>query len=102
MRSPGGHYLFAMDFKLFASTFLAIFVAELGDKTQLAALSLSAGSKSRWAVFLGSALALVATSAIAVAAGDAVSRVVTPLWLRRIAGAVFVLMGIWFLVKRPD
>jgi len=67
-----------MDWKLLASTFVAIFVAELGDKTQLAALSLSAGSSSKWAVFFGSALALVATSAIAVLAGEAISRFVSP------------------------
>jgi putative Ca2+/H+ antiporter (TMEM165/GDT1 family) len=91
-----------MDWKLFGSTFAAIFVAELGDKTQLAALSLAAGGKSRFAVFAGSALALVLTSAIAVAAGEGVSRVVSPLWLRRIAGVVFVAMGIWFLAKRPE
>ena len=91
-----------MDWKLFASTFVAIFLAELGDKTQLAALSLSAGSTSKWTVFAASALALVATSAIAVAAGDLVSRVVSPLWLRRIAGVVFVAMGVLFLVRRGD
>ncbi len=91
-----------MDWKLLGSTFAAIFVAELGDKTQLAALSLSAGSSSKWSVFLGSALALVATSAIAVAAGEAVSRYVSPIWLRRIAGVVFVGMGVLFLVRKPD
>jgi len=90
-----------MDWKLLASTFGAIFVAELGDKTQLAALSLSAGSSSKWPVFLGSALALVATSAIAVLAGEAVSRVVSPLWLRRTAGVVFLGMGALFLLRRP-
>lgn len=91
-----------MDWKLLASTFTAIFIAELGDKTQLAALSFSAGSSSKWTVFLGSALALVASSAIAVAGGEAVSRVVSPLWLRRIAGVVFVAMGILFLVRKPS
>ena len=91
-----------MDWKLLASTFTAIFIAELGDKTQLAALSFSAGSSSKWTVFLGSALALVASSAIAVAGGEAVSRVVSPLWLRRIAGVVFVAMGILFLVRKPN
>jgi putative Ca2+/H+ antiporter (TMEM165/GDT1 family) len=91
-----------MDWKLFASTFGAIFLAELGDKTQLAALTLSAGSSSKWAVFAGSALALVATSAIAVGAGEAVSRFVSPVWLRRIAGLAFVAMGVLFLVKKPD
>ena len=91
-----------MDWKLFASTFAAIFVAELGDKTQLAALSFSAGSNSKWTVFAGSALALVASSAIAVAGGEAVSRVVSPLWLRRIAGVVFVGMGLLFLLRKPS
>lgn len=91
-----------MDWKLFASTFAAIFVAELGDKTQLAALSLSAGGKSRLAVFLGSAVALVLSSAIAVGAGEAVSRFVSSQVLRTIAGVVFVLMGLLFLFKRAD
>lgn len=91
-----------MDWKLFASTFAAIFVAELGDKTQLATLSLSAGGTSRWTVFAASALALVATSAIAVAAGEVVARVVPPIWIRRVAGLVFVAMGAMFLFRRPD
>lgn len=91
-----------MDWKLLASTFAAVFVAELGDKTQLAALSLSAGSTSKWSVFLGSALALVASSAIAVAAGEAVSRFVSPLTLRRIAGVVFIAMGVLFLVRKSS
>ena len=88
--------------KLFLSTFATIFVAELGDKTQLAALSLSAASgerRARFIVFAASALALVATSAIAVAAGEAVSRVVPPVWMRRIAGALFVVMGALFLLR---
>lgn len=86
-----------MDWKLFASTFAAIFVAELGDKTQLATLSLAAGGKSRWVVFLASALALVATSAIAVLGGEAVARIVPPHWIKRVAGLVFVVMGLFFL-----
>lgn len=91
-----------MDWKLFASTFAAIFVAELGDKTQLAALSLSAGSASKWTVFAASALALVCTSAIAVAAGELVSRTVPPIWIRRAAGVIFVILGVLFLVRRGD
>jgi putative Ca2+/H+ antiporter (TMEM165/GDT1 family) len=86
-----------MDWKLFVSTFGAIFLAELGDKTQIATLSLAAGGSSRWAVFLGSALALIATSAVAVLAGEAVSRFVSPLWLRRAAGALFLVLGAVFL-----
>jgi putative Ca2+/H+ antiporter (TMEM165/GDT1 family) len=88
-----------MDWKLFSSTFAAVFLAELGDKTQLATLSLAAGSRSRWMVFAGSALALVATSAIAVLAGEALTRAVPPIWIKRAAGALFVVMGVLFLVR---
>jgi putative Ca2+/H+ antiporter (TMEM165/GDT1 family) len=90
-----------MDWKLVASTFVAVFLAEMGDKTQLATMTLAAGS-SRWAVFAGSALALVATSAIAVLAGEVVARAVPPHWLRRGAGLVFVAMGLLFLLGRGD
>jgi putative Ca2+/H+ antiporter (TMEM165/GDT1 family) len=91
-----------MDWKLFASTFAAVFVAEVGDKTQLATLSLAAGGSSRWAVFAGSALALVATSAIAVLAGEALSRSVPPVWLRRGAGVLFVVLGVLFLIAEDE
>ena len=90
-----------MELKLFWSTFLAIFLAELGDKTQLAVLAISTESKGdvRWTVFAASALALAATSAIAVFGGDLISRYVSPVWLKRIAGAMFVVMGIVFIAR---
>jgi putative Ca2+/H+ antiporter (TMEM165/GDT1 family) len=90
-----------MDWKLFASTFAAIFLAEMGDKTQLATLSLSAGG-SRWVVFAASASALVATSAIAVVAGEAVSRAVPAAWMRRGAGVLFLVLGALFLLGKGD
>lgn len=91
-----------MDWKLLASTFAAVFLAEIGDKTQLATLSLAAGGSSRWVVFAGSALALIATSAIAVLAGAALARIIPPLWLKRGAGALFILLGVVFLLARGD
>jgi Ca2+/H+ antiporter, TMEM165/GDT1 family len=91
-----------MDWRLFLSTFAAIFVAELGDKTQLAALALAASSRSRWTVFAASALALVAASAIAVALGDVVARSVPPIWIRRGAGVLFVAIGLVVLLKPGD
>lgn len=85
-----------MDWKLLGSTYAAIFLAELGDKTQLATLAL-ATDRSRWTVFAGSALALVTTSALAVLGGDLVARAIPPHWIRRGAGALFVVMGVSFL-----
>lgn len=87
-----------MDWKVLGATFASIFVAELGDKTQLATLTLSAGSRSRVSVFLGAALALVLTSLIGVVSGDLVARVVSPVWLQRTAGVVFLVLGVVYLV----
>jgi putative Ca2+/H+ antiporter (TMEM165/GDT1 family) len=89
-----------MDWRLAASAFGAILVAEMGDKTQIAALALAAGHSSRLAVFLGAALALVAATAIAVLVGDGLARLVPPLLLRRLAGAVFVGLGLLYLVQK--
>jgi putative Ca2+/H+ antiporter (TMEM165/GDT1 family) len=99
-RAAPPRYVAHMDWKLFGTTFVAIFVAELGDKTQLATLSLSAEAKSRWVVFAASALALVCTSAIAVIAGDAVARFIPPVWLKRAAAAVFIVLGVLMLVRQ--
>lgn len=87
-----------MDWKLFASTFLAIFLAEMGDKTQLATLSLASGGSSRWVVFAASALALVLTSAIAVFVAEGLTRLISPLWIKRAAGISFLILGALFLL----
>jgi Ca2+/H+ antiporter, TMEM165/GDT1 family len=89
-----------MDLKLFLSTFGVVFLAELGDKTQLATLSLAASGKSRLTVFVGAAAALVVTSGIGVLVGEAVSRVVPSAWIHRAAGAAFIVMGILLLLGR--
>ena len=86
-----------MDWRLVLTTFGTVFLAELGDKTQLATMTFATTGKSRWAVFLGAAAALVATSAIAVLAGEAVARVVPPAVLKRVAGGAFVVIGLWVL-----
>ena len=63
-------------------------------------LSMAAGNQSRLTVFVGAALALVAASAVAVLAGEGLARVVPLIWLRRGAGALFVLLGLLFLLSR--
>jgi putative Ca2+/H+ antiporter (TMEM165/GDT1 family) len=89
-----------MDLKLLLSTFGLVFLSELGDKTQLATLSLAASGKSRLGVFLGAAAALILTSAIAVLVGEAVGRVVPQVWIQRAAGVGFLVMGALILAGR--
>ena len=86
-----------MDLRLVASVFSLVFIAELGDKTQLATMALVAGGKPRLAVFIGASLALIATTALGVLFGEAVTRVVSPVWLKRVAGAGFIVMGLLLL-----
>ncbi|MBE9581476.1 MAG: TMEM165/GDT1 family protein [Proteobacteria bacterium] len=88
-----------MDLKVLFTTFGMIFLAELGDKTQLATLSFAAESESRLAVFLGSAGALVATSLLAVLVGAGLARLVPANYVKTGAGALFVLLGIWMIVS---
>jgi Ca2+/H+ antiporter, TMEM165/GDT1 family len=83
----------------FLTAFVTVFLAELGDKTQLATLALAGGGQSRWLVFAGAALALVATSALAVLLGGAVSQVVPTVWLRRGAGVMMIVLGILYVVR---
>ncbi len=85
-----------MDIKLAATVFGVVFLAELGDKTQLATLLFAAKSpESLIIVFLGASLALVLTSAIGVLAGGLVAQYVSPKLLSYIAGAGFILIGVW-------
>lgn len=83
-----------MDLKVIASTFAVVFLAELADKTQLATFGLAAGNASKWSVFLGSAFALVASSAIAVLVAGALTRVVPPSLLMRGAAVLLVVLGV--------
>jgi putative Ca2+/H+ antiporter (TMEM165/GDT1 family) len=82
-----------MNWQLFGTTFATVFLAELGDKTQLATMSLAAHEGSRLAVFLGSALALVCTSALGVLAGGLIGRWFSPQWIQRAAGTLFLILG---------
>ncbi len=87
-----------MNIRLLAATFVTVFVAELGDKTQIATFGLAARSDGdRVSVFVGSALALVTTSLIAVLAGAALGRLIPPVWLERIGGVIFLGLGVWTL-----
>jgi putative Ca2+/H+ antiporter (TMEM165/GDT1 family) len=88
-----------LDFKLFATVFSTVFVAELGDKTQLATLLYASdASHPKLTVFAASAAALIATSGIAVLAGSVVAEYIDPRVVRWVAGLGFVAVGLWVLI----
>lgn len=94
-----------MDLKLLFTVFGTVFLAELGDKTQLATLLFaSKPGSSLLTVFLGAAAALVAASGIGVLAGDLISHHVDPKYLSYAAGVGFILIGAWTLWRAaaPD
>ena len=82
------------DWKLLWSTFVLLFVAELGDKTQLAVILTSAKSDHPWTIFVGAALALITVTLIGTLAGQVIARFVSPDILRKGAAGLFVLMGV--------
>lgn len=89
-----------MDLRFFLTVFTTVFLAELGDKTQLATFLYAADAEhSKATVFLGAASALVVTSAIGVAMGGVVAQYVSPRVLSWLAGAGFVAIGIWTIVR---
>lgn len=88
-----------MDWKLFLSTFLTIFIAEMGDKTQFAALAASSQSHGIREVLLGVCLALLLAGCIGVFAGRILIQFISPGFLRYLASALFIAMGVWILFR---
>ncbi|HHU77874.1 MAG: TMEM165/GDT1 family protein [Caldicoprobacterales bacterium] len=80
--------------KTLIMTFLLIFLAELGDKTQLATMLMAAKSDCVWLVFLGSAAALAASSLIGVLAGDFIARYIPQSTIHFASGIAFIIIGI--------
>ncbi len=81
----------------FFSTFITIFLAEMGDKTQLATLLLSAQSRSPWLVFAGAGSALIATSLVGVLLGRFLAKVLSPKTLDIAAGGLLMVISILLL-----
>lgn len=88
-----------MDWKSALMTFSIIFLAELGDKTQLMVMSMSARSKSPGAIFFGAAFALIASSLVAVLAGDIILRNIPLRYVRLGTGAAFMAIGALLFFK---
>jgi putative Ca2+/H+ antiporter (TMEM165/GDT1 family) len=87
-----------MELKILFSVFFTVFLAELGDKTQLTALALGASNPKAWFyVFLGSSLALILTSFIASYGGQYLSRYIDLKYIRLVSGIVFVILGAFYI-----
>jgi len=89
-----------MDWRVLFTTFGIIFLAELGDKTQIAAMTMAAQKKRPWEVFIGASLALAAVSAIGVLVGTALGQYLPIDWIKRVAGAAFIVIGFLVLIGK--
>ena len=88
-----------MSRSLFWATFVTVFLAELGDKTQLAAMTATAKSGALWTVFAAASAALICATALGVMVGGALFRYVPEQTIKYLAGAGFIAMGLWVLIK---
>ncbi len=88
-----------MDWKLTLTTFTTIFLAEMGDKTQLAVFTMTESSRKPFSVFVGGAAALTLVTALGVLFGDAVLKFVPAPILNKIAAISFIGIGIWIWFK---
>ena len=86
-----------MDWRVFLTTFGVIFLAEMGDKTQLAAMTLAAQTKRPWAVLIAASLALACVSAIGVVVGGVLSHYLPLEWIKRVASVAFIVIGVLML-----
>ena len=87
--------------KAFFSVFTTVFLAEIGDKTQLATMLFAAEGKSnKWVIIAGSALALTLAAAIGVMVGAQLERFISPRTLKLIAGVGFIAIGLWTMLSR--
>jgi putative Ca2+/H+ antiporter (TMEM165/GDT1 family) len=86
-----------MDWKIFGTAFMTLLLAELGDKTQLAVITMTASTESKLSVFVGASLALIVVTALGVLIGGVLSAWIPTEWLQRIVAVAFIVIGILML-----
>jgi len=89
-----------MDWKIFGTAFITLFLAELGDKTQLAVITMTSSTESKVSVFLGAASALVAVTLLGVLLGGVLSQYIPTEWLQRIVAVAFIVIGVLMLAGK--
>jgi putative Ca2+/H+ antiporter (TMEM165/GDT1 family) len=89
-----------MNWRVLLTAFGVIFLAEMGDKTQLAAMTMAAETKQPWMVLLGASLALTAVSALGVIVGSVLGNYIPLEWLKRLAAVAFIIIGVLILLDK--
>ena len=89
-----------MDWRVILTTFGVIFLAEMGDKTQLAAMTMAAQTNKPWAVLIGASVALACVSAIGVVVGGALGHYLPLVWIKRAAAIAFIAIGVLILIGK--
>jgi putative Ca2+/H+ antiporter (TMEM165/GDT1 family) len=88
-----------MNRTLFWTTFGTVFLAEIGDKTQLAAMTATVRSGQIWTVFFAASFALICATAIGVALGGVLFKYIPEAAIKWTAGLAFIAVGLWVLIK---
>jgi putative Ca2+/H+ antiporter (TMEM165/GDT1 family) len=88
-----------MEWKIFGTAFVTLFLAELGDKTQLAVITMTASTESKISVFLGASLALITVTLLGVLFGGVLTQFIPTEWLQRIVAVAFIAIGVLMLFK---
>ena len=89
-----------MDWRVVLTTFWVIFLAEMGDKTQLAAMTMSSQTRRPWAVLIGASLGLVCVSAIGVVVGSVLNQYLPLEWIKRASAIAFIVIGVLILLGK--
>lgn len=89
-----------MDWKIFLTTFGTIFLAELGDKTQLATIMMTSKTKLPFSVFTGASLALCLVTLAGVLFGEGLITVIPQNILKKVAALAFIAIGVWMFIAK--
>jgi len=89
-----------MDWSVFSATFITIFIAEIGDKTQFAAFAAASQSKSTYSVLFATIAALALAGSLGVLFGSLLGKYIDPYKIKYLSGTAFIAMGIWIILKK--
>ena len=90
-----------MNYQTFITVFVTVFLAEVGDKTQLATMLFASDAQAnKWIIFLGSSLALVLAAGIGVLVGAQIGNYVSPKTIKLVAGIGFIAIGVWTIIQK--